>query len=122
MNHRMFDQSEEVKQYFKASAERRKERALRLGRWEIRIDPHAIVACHEFWSSWVAAFGKELATDYLVEALTEEHFLLLDRLEYKKTGKLKKKRGKKRGNKRPRTTHHGRRRHRNVTPADLRPQ
>jgi hypothetical protein len=86
----MFEQSEEVKQYFKASADRRKERALRLGRWEIRIDPHAIIACHEFWTSWVAAFGKELATDYLVEALTEEHFLLLDRLEYKKTGKLKK--------------------------------
>jgi hypothetical protein len=77
-----FEPTDEEKQYWKAAAERRKATALRLGRWAVYIDPHAIVACHEFWTSWCAAFGKEKATDYLVEAMTEEHFRLLARLEY----------------------------------------
>lgn len=91
---REFHQTEEEKQYWKAAAERRKETALRLGRWAIQIDPHAIIACHEFWTSWCAAFGKEKATDYLVEAMTEEHFLLMDRLEYQKQTRGKRRRKK----------------------------
>lgn len=93
---REFHQSEEEKQYWKAAAERRKATALRLGRWAVQIDPAAIVSCHEFWTSWCAAFGKERATDFLVEAMTEEHFLLMDRLAYakqKKKWKGKKKNG-----------------------------
>jgi hypothetical protein len=79
---RKFEQSDEEKGYWRAAAERRKATALRLGRWAVQIDPKAIIACEELWTSWCAAFGKEKATDYLVEALTEEHFLLLDRLKY----------------------------------------
>jgi len=88
---RKFEQSEDEKRYWKAATERRKETALRLGRWAIRIDPAAIVACEEMWTSWCAAFGKEKATDFLVEALTEEHFLLLDRLKYQKGKKRDRK-------------------------------
>jgi len=91
---RKFQQTEEEKQYWKAAAERRKETALRLGRWQIRIDPAAIVACHEIWTSWCAAFGKEQATDYLVEALVEEHHLLLARLEYKQGHRTEKRKRK----------------------------
>lgn len=86
-----YEQSPEEKQYWKGAADRRKANAIRLGRWAINIDPSAIVACEEFWQSWCAAFGKERATDYLVEAMTEEHFLLLDRLEYQKQSGRKKR-------------------------------
>lgn len=86
------EQTAEEKQFWKSVAERRKAKALRLGRWTIEMDEKAIVSCHELFTSWVAAFGKERAVDFLVEALVEEHFLLLDRLEYSK-----RKKGQKRG-------------------------
>lgn len=91
---REFQQSEQEKQYWKDAAERRKANAIRLGRWTVNIDPHAIIACEEFWTSWCAAFGKERATDFLIEAMTEEHFLLMDRLEYQKRTRGKKRRKK----------------------------
>lgn len=77
-----YQQSPEEKAYWKAAAERRKEVAIRRGRWAVEMDEKAIVSCHEIFTSWCAAFGKERAVDYLVEALAEEHFLILDRLQY----------------------------------------
>jgi len=81
MNRRS-ETSEEMKHFFKAAAERRKALSIKLGRWAVEMDDKAIVTCHELFTSWVNAFGKEKAIDYLVEALAEEHFLLLDRLRY----------------------------------------
>ena len=89
-------QTEEEKQFWRSVAERRKATALRLGRWSVEMDEKAIVSCHEIFTSWIAAFGKERAIDFLVEALVEEHFLLLDRLEY-----AKKKKARKRGQRQP---------------------
>jgi hypothetical protein len=79
---RKYEPSDDEKQFWKAAAERRKEVAIRRGRWQVVMDENAIVSCHEIFTSWCAAFGKERATDYLVEALIEEHFLLIDRLKF----------------------------------------
>lgn len=83
MTERKFEQSPEEKAYWQAAAARRKEVAIRRGRWAVEMDEKAIVSCHELFTSWCAAYGKERAVDCLVEALVEEHFLLLDRENYK---------------------------------------
>lgn len=71
------------KDFFKELAAGRKARNLVRGKLELSIERRAIEAFETLWDSWVSAFGKEEATNYLIEAMCEEHHLLRRRLEYK---------------------------------------
>lgn len=71
------------KDFFKELAASRKARNLERGMLQLSIERKAIEAFETLWDSWVSAFGKEEATNYLIEAMVEEHHLLRRRLEYK---------------------------------------
>ncbi len=75
--------TKEQKEFFKSLAERRKARNMVRGVLSLQMDRLAIEAFETLWDSWGAAFGLELATDYLIEGMCEEHHLLRRRLEYK---------------------------------------
>jgi len=75
----------EQKEFFKGLAERRKAKCMTRGYLSVKMDLKAMDAFLTLWDSWVAAFGLEDATDYLIEAMCEEHHLLRRRLEYKVT-------------------------------------
>lgn len=75
--------TDEQKKFFKELADRRKARNMERGVLALKIDSSAIDAIETLWDSWVAAFGLEEATDYLIEAVVEEHHLIRRRLEYK---------------------------------------
>lgn len=79
----MSELTTEQKEFFKGLSERRKARNMVRGVLTLQMDRHAIEAFETLWDSWVAAFGKEEATSYLIEAMCEEHHLLRRRLEYK---------------------------------------
>jgi hypothetical protein len=79
----MNELTREQKDFFKGLSESRKARNIVRGVLTLQMDRLAIEAFETLWDSWVAAFGKEDATSYLIEAMCEEHHLLRRRLEYK---------------------------------------
>lgn len=82
------------KAFFKELSGRRKARNMLRGVLQLSIERRAIDAFETLWDSWVAAFGKEEATDYLIEAMVEEHHLLRRRLQYKVQAFQKGERGR----------------------------
>lgn len=90
----MNDLTKEQKEFFKSLAERRKARGMVRGVLSVKMDSTAIEGFLVLWDSWVAAFGLEDATDYLMEAMCEEHHLLRRRLEYKVEANRRGERGR----------------------------
>lgn len=79
----MNELTSDQKAFFKDLSARRKARNVFRGVLQLTIERKAIEAFETLWDSWVSAFGKEEATDYLIEAMVEEHHLLRRRIEYK---------------------------------------
>lgn len=78
---------EDLRDLHKEWARKRRDKCIKRGVLELKLDASTIFAFLYIWESWVEVFGPDQAEHNLIEAMTEEQFLLVDRLKYKIGGK-----------------------------------